>query len=668
MRKLQCPYGSSANVYSHLKSWIQSLELLWQIARTNQVLWIITAVAYPRTIGTAQALFVELGFSWWPFNFRDIFPAVLPFVSLRVTNVFRSVTSSTPGIPLCDNSKMHCDLTEIPNIPNHPKATKATTTSNNLIKLNSWERPTTTTGTPTVRIVMSFHIHQNMIAWSIMRRIALEMSLRRQKAPVPTIQSVLLSLSFLQLGFSICGLGPSLLKLSSNTGEDVEKMGIVFTTRGIGYVLTAISVGLILDKFSFYSDTGIYVPKHPVGLYLLKRMEKAMVVVGIVLMAIGMFVTPLLRSFIVLALVNVIIGVGCVLVDVTSNILLCWIWGDAVNPYMQTLHFCFGVGALIFPLMLQGGDMLFEPTGTMKETRFWNVLSVAYYPSAASMVLVALMIIPFSFEKTSNVRVSNNNSNKHEKSVEDEAIETDSVVDGNCDEGYSTSVPSIGNRLMTCCYNLKFYVVSMDWKQGCVCLLTGAALLLCVGSEVGYGGLIYTYLLMKRKEEFEKTASLLTSMFWLSFSLGRLVSIPISRYVSAATMLIGDLVFALLGLIALVIWTHPVVIWVATIVIGLAMASQYPATLVIPTGHLNMKVGGHGHLWLRGRDDHSSHSSSLYHSSHVHAPRYHRFCHPHLCRVTVCIQEESPIDFNGNTVDNFWARTGQQHKVLKNHK
>ena len=37
----------------------------------------------------------------------------------------------------------------------------------------------------------------------------------------------------------------------------------------------------------------------------------------------------------------------------TGNVLLIYLWGSDVGPWMQFMHFCFGVGAFVAPLLMR---------------------------------------------------------------------------------------------------------------------------------------------------------------------------------------------------------------------------------------------------------------------------------------------------------------------------
>lgn len=393
------------------------------------------------------------------------------------------------------------------------------------------------------------------------------------------------------LGIAIGSLGPSLLRLAENTNSSVEKMGVVFTLRGIGYVSTALIIGYMLDRYSFYSESRINLHSKAL-VYLLKRMEKGVVFLGILLLSFGILAMPFIGNFYLLVLCNFIIGVGSGCVDIVSNILLVWIWKDAVNPYMQALHFCFGVGALICPIYFQQIDNL------LQDSRF-DAFNFSFVSLSIFMLSAAPPFLFVSFENTLEEAEKKVQQSPEELQETDVSLvgefeaQSSSTLDNDADiEPTIQSNKSMVNWLKFALTKLINLVKSIDPKQFTVCALTGLSLLFYVGAEVGYGGLIYSYVLTQTNQFSKNAASILTSTFWISFTLGRAISIPISKFLSVRNMLLIDIFFTMLSIGILAIIDNKIVIWIATVVIGLAMASQYPSTVSLPTGHLNMKLTG----------------------------------------------------------------------------
>ncbi len=100
---------------------------------------------------------------------------------------------------------------------------------------------------------------------------------------------------------------------------------------------------------------------------------------------------------------------------------------------------------------------------------------------------------------------------------------------------------------------------------------------LYVGMEVTYGGLIMTFS-VKYLDWSKSEGTMLTSVFWGSFAVGRGLAIFLAKCLSPAIMLIVDLVLSCLALGGLVMAldSNHFVLWLCTAMLGVGMASIFP--------------------------------------------------------------------------------------------
>ena len=136
--------------------------------------------------------------------------------------------------------------------------------------------------------------------------------------------------AFVALGLVMSVLGPTLTGLADNTGSRLSEISYLFTARSLGYMIGALTTARFYDRL----------PGHLVmGVALL-------IVVGVLAL---MPVIPLLW---LLTAVLLIAGIAQSTVDVGGNTLLLWLYQEKVTPYMNGLHFFFGVGAFISPIII----------------------------------------------------------------------------------------------------------------------------------------------------------------------------------------------------------------------------------------------------------------------------------------------------------------------------
>ena len=136
--------------------------------------------------------------------------------------------------------------------------------------------------------------------------------------------------AFVALGLASAALGPTLPALAQLTESGLAQISVLFVARSLGYLTGAAVGGRLYDR------TG----GHPV------------VVASLLLMAGAMAVVPLLASRWLLFLAILVLGAAEGVVDVGGNTLLVWVHGEGVGPRMNALHFCFGLGAFLSPMII----------------------------------------------------------------------------------------------------------------------------------------------------------------------------------------------------------------------------------------------------------------------------------------------------------------------------
>jgi FHS family Na+ dependent glucose MFS transporter 1 len=113
-------------------------------------------------------------------------------------------------------------------------------------------------------------------------------------------------------------------------------------------------------------------------------------------------------------------------------------------------------------------------------------------------------------------------------------------------------------------------------------------LFLYVGAEVGFSGWIYSYAVTLGLSG-ETTSAYLTSAFWLTFTAGRLLGIPIAARFRPRTILLCDLAGCLMSALILLLWPQSAgAVWVGTLGLGLSMASVFPAMLAYAERHMTI--------------------------------------------------------------------------------
>lgn len=257
-----------------------------------------------------------------------------------------------------------------------------------------------------------------------------------------------------------------------------------------------------------------------------------------------------------LSRLSVLLGVGFVAgfmaggVDVGGNVLLVWRVRKGLGPYMSFLHFAFGVGTFLAPVFLAQSVAW---TGGIQ----WGYVSLALL--TAPIAVLALL-------RPSPKRAGG---------------------------GSSGSDPTGGANQKT------GGDVRREGPNHVLVGLAAVFLLLYVAAEVGFGNWIYTYAIELGLAD-EVTAGYLTSAYWGAYTIGRLGSVAASARLRPFVLLAGGL--ALASASVLMLWIAPAVpavTWIATILVGAALAPMFPV-MVTFAGERTAITGGVTSLFLVG--------------------------------------------------------------------
>ena len=300
--------------------------------------------------------------------------------------------------------------------------------------------------------------------------------------------------AFIGLGLVLASLGPTLPGLADLTGSTLDQLSTIFVARSAGYLTGALLGGRLFDRY----------PGHPLLAGMLG------------LMLAGMVLIPLSPSVIILTLVLFPLGFGEGALDAGGNTLLVWLYPSGLGAWMNGLHFFFGVGAFISPLIVAEVISAGQP------------IAQAYWILAGALIpFIICLLIQRSPTIATHAKAESENLSEHRHTI----------------------------------------------------LLVGGLLFAAVGAEVAYGNWIFTYATERGLADAQLAAEL-TSIYWGAFTVGRLVGIPIAARVSAGAILtvcFAGIGLASLGILSRP--DSPWALWLGTIAAGVAVAPTF-ATII----------------------------------------------------------------------------------------
>jgi len=347
--------------------------------------------------------------------------------------------------------------------------------------------------------------------------------------PRPLVLSIGYFVGFVALGLAYAALGPTLADLAANVGTDLTRISYVLSARGLGYLVGSLVGGRLYDR----------------------RWGNPLMAGALLCAAVVMVAVPTIPVLWLLVSVVFVLGFFLGVVDLGGNTLLVWLHGEGVDPYMNALHFFFGIGAFLSPVVIA---QAVSRTGD---------ITPGYWVLAALLVPVAVWLGRLPSPQA--------------------APEREEHVDG-----------------------------TPEGRAGLVVLIA-VFFFLYVGAEAGFGGWIATYARTTGVGD-AVTAAYLTSAFWGAMTVGRLLAVPISARYAPRYVLAADLVGALVSVVVLAIWPgNPAATWIGTIGAGLSIASLFPTALSLAekrmriTGSVNSaffvgaSLGGMSIPWLIGQ-------------------------------------------------------------------
>jgi len=302
--------------------------------------------------------------------------------------------------------------------------------------------------------------------------------------------------AYLMLGLMLTSIGPGMSALEEQTGSTTSQVGFLVVVIALGYMLGSIVGGRLYGR-------------------LIGHRILASSLLGMALLTLTI---PWLSALWMLIVVFTLVGLALGIMDVGGNTLLVWMYGSEVAPYMNALHLCFGIGAFIGPLVMNG---FAAATGNAVDT-YWLYAGLML----PAVVWLARMPSPVA-------------------------------------PAAAAAAPGVAGALRR-----RWWVIA----------LISAFFFMHMGAELAFGAYITSY----ADDLFytESLARVVNSMFWAGLVAGRLIAVPLALRLKAAGMLRIDLLGAI-GAIALIalLPDSTTALWIGTIALGMSIASMIPSSI-----------------------------------------------------------------------------------------
>jgi FHS family Na+ dependent glucose MFS transporter 1 len=322
-------------------------------------------------------------------------------------------------------------------------------------------------------------------------------------------------------------LGPTLPALAGQTGVVLSQISYLFTVRSLGYMIGSLFSGRLYDRL----------PGHGV------------MIGGLAVIVFSMALVPVVHLLWLLILIMLVIGLAEGAQDVGGNTLLVWVFRDKVGPFMNALHFFFGVGAFMSPIIIAWAV---QRSGGISWA-YW-ILALLALPPAAWLLSQSSPVAEHAEKDAAPIRVD---------------------------------------------YAMVILAVACFFSY--------------VGAEVGFGGWVYTYALKLELGNETTAAYLTSAFWGALTAgrfLAIPIAMRFRPRTILISDLVGCLVSVL---IILAWPASETALWIGTIGLGVSMASVFPTTILLAerrmtiTGQvtsfflLGASLGGMFLPWLIGQ-------------------------------------------------------------------
>jgi FHS family Na+ dependent glucose MFS transporter 1 len=325
---------------------------------------------------------------------------------------------------------------------------------------------------------------------------------QENRSTTPMAATLTFYYAFILLGLTTAVTGPTLPELANHTASRIDQISFIFVTGSLGYMVGSWLGGKAYDRLP----------------------GNRILPFALIALAVTVAYIPTASQLIFLTLGFLLLGFTQGVIDVGGNTLLIWHHGAGVSPFMNGLHFFFGVGALLSPIL---AAQIFKFTGNIQWV-YW---------------LFGLIALPLAvwtwFLK---------NPSHHQKDAE--RIET----------------------------HINYLVV------GLVVLF----FFLYVGAEMGFGNWIFTYTITLGLGTPISAAYLTSAFwgfFTIGRLLGIPLAVRVAPTRILFIDLAGCLVA--LGLIIIGSQSQAA-LWIGTILLGLCMASVFPTIMTLADSKLHL--------------------------------------------------------------------------------
>ncbi|XP_074645656.1 major facilitator superfamily domain-containing protein 4A-like [Tubulanus polymorphus] len=408
------------------------------------------------------------------------------------------------------------------------------------------------------------------------------------------LSTIILCSVFWSFGMCVAFLGPTLLDLGCQTASDMKTMSWVFFAQLFFVLIGSMISGYMANKLR----------------------ANLMLTVATILLPTCMFLLSFCGSIGVLAAVLAVMGLNMGCIDCLANLLMIKLYGEFVTPFLQAMHFCYGLGAFVSPMIAEpfllnedcstfiGNITMAESPDTPKlQALAVNVTLVKEELFEAQIEthvkyafwIMALLQVPIPLLATYIAYRTRNDHGNLVEPDEDATEEKDGYDD--IDKSKQSSRKDGAGRFgqwmweqqeylhqnkNRCCASSRSQVITIT-------IFSGILLFLFDGLQSAFGGYVYTYGLKSIAGMQRTEGAYLNAAYWGAFALGRLFAVFVATKVAPGCMLLGNIIGCIGSMALMLALRHDhAALYVGTCAFGMFLSSITPTALALAEQYIDV--------------------------------------------------------------------------------
>ncbi|KAI1286377.1 Major facilitator superfamily domain-containing protein 4A [Halotydeus destructor] len=364
-----------------------------------------------------------------------------------------------------------------------------------------------------------------------------------------SVKTVSVCCSFVALGMVFNIIGPTILELQCALDVTYDQVTMVLPARASGHAFGSLLIGVFHE----------YVNPIPT------------MAVSLLTMGALVILLPLAKSLTALLALAFMCLIGGGVLESIAHTFILYMWGKEGERYMQLLHFAFGLGSLVAPLLaspfLSAGEVPIEGLRS-------NVTDIAiqcdkatgsFYISYAIIGAFSLSVSMVFFYLSCFDRVTEEHPSRLEKRDDSMAADKDSI-----------------------------------WYKRAAIFVAALFLFNAGGLEIGMGTFITSFVVLGDLQLSQQVGAYMTSLFWFTYTFFRLFAIVYVDKIRVELTILLDIGILVIANVFLLPFGNSVewCLWVGLAIAGIGLSTMWPSTFSLLENHFPITGGASSFLIL----------------------------------------------------------------------